>query len=200
MRLHRIILVLAAVLVAVLSFAGCVTITGEKPTTETPSIVGPAPTTPSPDSTKPETSAPRVGRMAPGFDLDNLGGQSVSLASLRGQYVMLNFWATWCGPCRFEMPFMQEIYENPEWSARDVVIVAVNIEESAAQVEEFLAEFGLDFMVLLDSNARAARAYNISGIPTTFFIDRDGIIRDIRIGTFRSRAEIEGKLQNLIDG
>ena len=194
MRLHRIILFLSAVLVVVLSFTGCVSITGEEKTTETTtaSTSEPAPTT--------IAVAPRVDRMAPGFELDNLDGQAVSLESLRGRYIMLNFWATWCGPCRNEMPFMQEIYENPDWSAQGLRIVAVNIGESASQAKAFMDEFGFEFQVLLDSDTRIAAAYNIRGIPTTFFIDRDGVIRDIRVGTFRSRAEIEGKLQNLIDG
>ena len=191
----RILLGLAALLLIVLTFSGCVTITGEETT--------PVPSTTTTTASEPSAIvrvAPRVGWLAPGFELSDLYGQSVSLESLRGQYVMLNFWATWCGPCRAEMPFMQEIYESPEWSEAGLLIVAVNVGESASQANEFMNEFGLGFQVLLDSATKTAAEYNIRGIPTTFFIDRDGIIRDIRVGTFRSRAEIESILTSLMGG
>lgn len=186
MRLNTTIFFIALLAVMVI-FWGCISITGEgSPTTETE---GPATT----------GTAPRVGWEAPGFDLYNLDGQAVSLESLRGRYVMLNFWATWCGPCRMEMPYMQEIHENPGWSEQGLVIAAVNIGEPASQVEGFMESSGLDFMVLLDSSERTARAYNVFNIPTTFFIDRDGIIKYIKIGTFRSTAEIESTLQALFE-
>ena len=192
MRL-RTILVLTILLSILLSFAGCITITGEETVPETTTAF-------SPGSTPTVGVAPRVGWLAPGFELADLDGQSVSLESLRGQYVMLNFWATWCGPCRAEMPFIQEIYKSPDWPAQGLSIVAVNVGESASQAEAFMDEFGFEFRVLLDSASRTAAAYNIRGIPSTFFIDRDGIIRDIRVGTFRSRAEIEAILTDLIGG
>jgi thiol-disulfide isomerase/thioredoxin len=191
MRLNK-VLVVTALLVAVLAFAGCVTITGDETATDTSTTSNPVPSTT-------VGVAPRVGYMAPGFELENLDGQTVSLESLRGRYVMLNFWATWCGPCRYEIPFIQEVYEDPAWSDSEVIIAAVNYGESAALVEEFMEFFGLDFMVLLDSDELTARAYNISGIPTTFFIDKDGIIKDIKLGPFRNRMEIEEKLQNLVE-
>ena len=193
MRSNKILLVFAVLLLAALTLTGCVTITGEEttPVSSTPTTTASAP------SATVET-APRVGRLAPDFELADIDGQSVSLESLRGQYVMLNFWATWCGPCRAEMPFMQEIYENSEWSEAGVIIVAVNVGESATQARAFMDDFGFGFRVLLDSATKTAAEYNIRGIPTTFFIDRDGIIRDIRVGTFRSRAEIESILTSLI--
>jgi peroxiredoxin len=201
MRSNRVILILVALLLAVLSLTGCVNITGEETTPVT--SASPATTSDSPTITTSEPSAtveaaPRVGRLAPGFELSDIDGQSVLLESLRGQYVMLNFWATWCGPCRAEMPFMQGIYENTEWSESGLLIVAVNVGESASQARAFMDDFGFGFRVLLDSDTKTAAAYNIRGIPTTFFIDRDGVIRDIKVGTFRSRAEIETKLTNLV--
>jgi peroxiredoxin len=192
MKLNR-ILVFIVLLLAVLTMTGCVTITGEETTQETTTMS-------SPGSTSTIGVAPRVGWLAPGFELVDFDGRTVSLESLRGQYVMLNFWATWCGPCRAEMPFMQEVYENPDWSAQGLVMVAVNVGESASQAEAFMEEFGFEFLVILDSASRTAAAYNIRGIPSTFFIDRDGVIRDMRVGTFRSRAEIESILSSLIDG
>ena len=190
MRFKNIIL-LVVLLVAVVSLAGCVTITGEETT--------PALSTSTTATSAPTIGvAPRVDWLAPGFELADLAGQSVSLEGLRGQYVMLNFWATWCGPCQAEMPFIQEIYENSEWSEAGLLIVAVNVGESASRVKAFMDDFGFGFRVILDSNEQTAATYNIRGIPTTFFIDRDGIIRDIKVGTFRGRAEIESMLNELI--
>jgi thiol-disulfide isomerase/thioredoxin len=134
---------------------------------------------------------------APDFQLETLNGEEVSLSDLRGKPVLLNFWATWCGPCRLEMPLLQEIYEDPGWSERGLVIIAVNLKESGATVQKFVEENNYSFAVLLDISGRVGTLYNTRYIPTTYFIDKDGIIKDIRVGAFQSRAEIEQKLLNL---
>ena len=144
------------------------------------------------------TQAPVVGGLAPDFQLQDLDGRAVSLSGFRGKPVILNFWATWCGPCRDEMPFIQEIFENKEWSDKGLVILAVDIGESPSTVKEFLENYGLSFQVLLDIEQSVAKNYNIRGIPTTFFIDKDGIIQDMKIGAFSSKAEIEQRLINSI--
>ena len=179
MRLIRIV-ILVAVAMAGMTFAGC-------------SSDGTADGTL--DGVE-ERAAP--GFMAPGFELENLDGEAISLGSLRGRPVMLNFWATWCGPCRAEMPYIQEVHEDPAWLERGLVILAVNIGESASEAQSFMGELGFNFTVILDSEEKVAHAYNISAIPTTFFIDEDGIINDIRVGTFRDKAEIERYLQKLV--
>jgi len=179
MRLIRIV-ILVAVAMAGMTFAGC-------------SSDGTADGTL--DGVE-ERAAP--GFMAPGFELENLDGEAISLGSLRGRPVMLNFWATWCGPCRAEMPYIQEIHEDPAWLESGLLILAVNIGESASQARSFVDDFGLTFTVLLDSDEKQAMTYNISHIPTTFFIGKDGIIKDVRVGSFRGKAEIEGYLQELI--
>ena len=144
------------------------------------------------------TQAPVTGSLAPDFQLQNLDGQAVSLNDLRGKPVMVNFWATWCGPCRDEMPLIQEIFEDKEWSDKGLVILAVDIGESLSTVKEFVESYGLSFQVLLDSEQGVAKNYNIRGIPATFFIDKDGIIQDMQIGAFTSKAEIEQRLVNSI--
>lgn len=176
MKLIR-ITILAAVLLTGMAFAGC-----------------------SSDDSAPVAvdEKPAPGFMAPGFELENFDGESIALGSLRGRPVMLNFWATWCGPCRFEMPFIQEIHEDPAWLEKDLLIIAVNIGEPASQARAFMNDFGFTFTVLLDEETEVAKQYNISGIPTTCFIDKDGIIKDIRVGTFRGKAEIEQYLQKLV--
>ena len=147
-------------------------------------------------STPNSAQGPQIGKLAPDFKLSNLEGQSVSLGDFRGKPVLLNFWASWCGPCRYEMPFIQEIYE--EWSDKGLIILTVNLQENPSQVKEFVESFGFSFPVLLATNRKVPLAYNIRGIPATFFIDKDGIIQDIKIGAFAGKTEIESRLSKIM--
>ena len=139
------------------------------------------------------------GNLAPDFRLMGLNGQNIVLSELRGSPVLLNFWATWCGPCRVEMPLIQEIYEDSGWSEQGLVILAVDGGETASKVQEFMNVNGLSFTALLDNNNSVFKNYNIRAIPTTFFIDKEGIIKVVKMGTFRSREQIEDGLKQLID-
>ena len=139
---------------------------------------------------------PEIGKLAPDFKLTGLDGQEVSLSDFRGKPVLLNFWATWCGPCRIEMPFLQEIYE--EWTGKGLVVLAVNLQENPTTVKQFVENAGLTFPVLLSPGNKVPLAYNIRGIPATFFIDADGVIRDIKIGAFSGAGEIESKLAKIM--
>ena len=109
---------------------------------------------------------------------------------------MLNFWATWCPPCRYEMPFLQEIYE--EWSDKGLVLLTVDIGESSATVSDFMQDNRLSLPVLLDTSQVVAQRYNITAIPTTFFIDKDGIIQEKKIGAFTGKESIELYLGQII--
>jgi thiol-disulfide isomerase/thioredoxin len=142
-----------------------------------------------------QAEAPEVGKRAPSFQLNTLDGQSVALGELKGKLVLVNFWATWCGPCAYEMPFIQQVYD--EWQEKELILLAINIAESPSQVAEFMQSYGFSFPVLLDTEAKIAERYSIRGIPTSFFIDKDGIIKDIRIGAFQGKAEIENILNEL---
>jgi thiol-disulfide isomerase/thioredoxin len=133
--------------------------------------------------------------LAPDFMLTDLEGKTVTLSALRGSPVILNFWATWCRPCRNEMPFIQEIYEK--WQDKGLVILAINIEETSSEVQLFMQNNNFSFPVLLDTSGDVSAIFQIHGIPTTFFIDKDDIIKDKRIGSFNNAAEIEDYL-NLI--
>ena len=137
-----------------------------------------------------------VGNQAPDFQLQSLDGQTVSLSNLQGKPVLINFWATWCSPCRSEMPYIQEIYE--EWSDKRLVVLAINIGESSSTVAAFMQSNNLSFIVLLDTKQDVAQRYNITGIPTTFFIDKDGIIQDKVIGAFQNKTQIENRLSKII--
>jgi len=140
--------------------------------------------------------APQVGKPAPDFQLPNLEGQVVSLSDFRGKPVLLNFWATWCSPCRFEMPFIQSIFE--ESSDTGLVILAINIGETPSRVRDFIQSGNFSFLVLLDTNQDVALEYNIRGIPTTFFIDKEGVIQVIKVGAFSSMLEIKRSLSKII--
>jgi peroxiredoxin len=197
-RVLKVILVLMLVLVSVsgLILTGCVSST---PTPPAPAPTPPAPTPPVPAPPAPTPAqGPEVGKLAPDFKLQSLDGQTVSLGDFRGNPVLLNFWASWCGPCRFEMPFLQEIFESKEWSGKGLVILTIDIGENPSVVKEFMENYDLSFPALLDTDQNLALEYNIRAIPTTFFIDKDGIIQDIKVGAFSSKTEIERRLIKVI--
>ncbi len=158
-------------------------------------VQAPAPT-PAPAPAPAPVQGPEVGKLAPDFKLQNLDGQSISLSDLQGKPVLLNFWATWCPPCRAEMPYIQQIYE--EWSDKGLEVLAIDIGESSSKVKEFLQSQGLSIPVLLDTEKNVAQEYNITGIPTTFFIDKDGIIQEKVIGAFPSKGAIEKNLSKIM--
>ncbi len=115
------------------------------------------------------------------FELKDLSGKYVSLSDFKGKVVFLNFWATWCGPCRIEMPSMQEVYTLLKH--RGFEIVAVNLQESEKTVQKFVDELGLTFTILLDSNGRVGSMYGARSIPTTYIIDREGNVVAGTLGT-----------------
>ena len=128
-----------------------------------------------------------VDQPAPDFFLRTLNGRSVRLSDYRGKTVVLNFWASWCPPCRREMPDFQTLWEERGPSGPDdIVILAVNLlpEDTIAAAEGFVDEFGLTFPILLDtSRGEVARPYGVQALPATFFIDRDGIVRTTALGS-----------------
>ncbi|MFL0245748.1 TlpA family protein disulfide reductase [Candidatus Clostridium stratigraminis] len=115
------------------------------------------------------------------FKLKDLNGKEVSLSDFKGKRVFLNFFATWCGPCKSEMPEMEKLYEETKDS--DLVILAVDLAESTETVRNFINNNNYNFKILLDSNNTAAEKYQISSIPTSYFIDKDGNILDKHIGS-----------------
>jgi len=144
-------------------------------------------------------SSTKPGATAQDFELKNLEGQTVSLSDYRGSPVMLNFWASWCGPCRYEMPFIQEVFEDTEWQAVSLVILAVNIGESPSVAGGFMEANGFTFPVLLDRTGEVAEMYNTRSIPATFFIDERGVIKYSDVGAFSSKAGLEQRLRDLLE-
>ncbi|KGX84962.1 redoxin domain-containing protein [Pontibacillus litoralis] len=122
----------------------------------------------------------QVGDQAPDFQLTTLNGEQVSLSDYKGQKVMLNFWASWCPPCRAEMPDMEKFYQNT-----DIQILAVDLtqtETSIDSVQQFVSEHELTFPILLDEDSSVAANYQIRPIPTTYMIDSSGTIQHKSLG------------------
>ncbi len=143
-----------------------------------------------------QPGAPRSGQPAPDFSLNGTDKQTLQLSQFRGKPVMVNFWATWCGPCSAEMPNIEKVYE--QHSNGDVVILAVNQNESADQVQGYADLYRLHFPILLDNRGQVGDMYRVQALPTTIFIDRTGIIREIHIGGPMSPEFIEGRIQSLL--
>ena len=140
------------------------------------------------------TETPITGNMAPDFALTNLQDQLVSLAQYRGQPVVINFWATWCVPCRREMVALQQAFEKHQ--NESLVILAVNFEEGPDLVVPFVEELGLTFEILYDSQTAVNRLYEVTGLPRTVFVDRRGLIRHVQIGELNEQmlADVLGNL------
>lgn len=143
-------------------------------------------------------SSPAAAFQAPDFTLPTLSGESVRLSGFRGKVVLLNFWATWCVPCRTEMPTIEDLYQR--YKDRGLEVVAVNLDAlSTAGVEAFVKEVAVSFRIVLDPAWTTARAYRVVGLPTTYLIDRAGNVVVREVGERKwsdgvSRMAIEGLL------
>lgn len=113
-----------------------------------------------------------IGDTAPNFTLNKVNGEELSLSDFRGKKVFLNFWATWCEPCRIEMPDIQRLHEEQQ----NVQVLAVNMQEERGKVINFLFTNAYTFPALLDPQRETATDYLVRGIPTTYFIDENGVI------------------------
>ena len=125
-------------------------------------------------------SRPLVGQPAPEFSSITADGDPISLADYSGQIRLLNFWATWCGPCEIEMPYLQDRYTR--WRDAGLVILAVNFDESAEVVAAYGRDLNLDFPLILDPGGEIQQSYLVRGYPTSYLVDRDGAIIDVHVG------------------
>ncbi len=138
----------------------------------------------------------KEGALAPDFLLKTLDGGELRLSDFRGRPVVLNFWATWCAPCRKEIPHLVEAYD--EYNDQGLVIVGVNLQEARSIVQGYATDFGMDFPIAIDSAGSVAGRYRLFGLPTTFFIDRSGTVRSVFTGPFlegRQGTSVQGAIE-----
>lgn len=146
---------------------------------------------------QPKKTAPKVGASAPDFESTTPDGKPINFVDFRGKPLVVNFWATWCTPCKKEMPDLQAVSE--EYAARGLTILAVNFgDESVRDVTKYFNDLGLTFAAVLDPGQKISTRYGIFGLPTTFFIDKDGVIQYIKIGPFLTKEEIAKRLESII--
>lgn len=142
-------------------------------------------------------AAPKAGLFAPDFELQTIDGSTLRLSDLRGQMVIVNMWASWCPPCKKEMPAFQRVYQ--EYAPRGLVILAVDAfeQDNLQDVREFVSANSLTFPILLDEHSEVLNTYRISAFPTTFFIDQEGVIRKVTIGAV-SEPALRGQITDLL--
>lgn len=115
-----------------------------------------------------------VGKRAPDFTLKDINGNNVSISSLKGKTLLINFWATWCPPCRAEMPSLNRMYN--EYKGRGLVVLAVSTDKNINAVKDFLSKKPFDFYILTDADTKVTRQFKVFSLPTTFLIDKNGVI------------------------
>ncbi len=142
------------------------------------------------------TPAPRIGGAAPDFTLESTEGQKVSLGALRGKPTVVVFVASWCDVCRKEMPTMIETFRAHQ--EHEVVFLGVDVYEDYLVAQQFREEFEMPFPLLVDAYGQVMTQYRVNGTPTTFFIDRQGIIRDVVVGGPLDRAYLDKEIDPLL--
>ena len=150
---------------------------------------------PAPASASAATPAPMPGRPAPDFTLATLDETTITLSELKGQVALINIWATWCPPCRAEMPVIQATYER--YRDQGFTVLAVDLQEDPRTVADFMQRYGLTFPALLDRDGAVAATYRSSALPSSFFIDRGGVVRAVYRGPM-PRSVLAGTVEQLL--
>jgi peroxiredoxin len=125
-------------------------------------------------------SSSLIGQLAPDFALKNASGDNLRLSEFRGDVVMINFWATWCGPCRQEMPLLDELYSR--YQRVGFNLLGVNIDDDSSKAMNMIAELGVSFPVLFDTRKEVSKLYAVDAMPVTILVDRDGKVRHVHHG------------------
>lgn len=142
---------------------------------------------------------PREGFLAPDFTLETLQGETVTLSDLRGKAVVVNLWASWCPPCRAEMPALQAAYEADRGRGLEILAVDMTYQDTEQDALRFIEEFGLTFTIPMDRDGTVARQYLLRALPSTFFVGPDGVITKVVIGGPMSEATIRTNVQAMLD-
>jgi peroxiredoxin len=142
---------------------------------------------------------PRLGFVAPDFSLSSTSGETVSLANLRGRPVLVNLWTSWCPPCKAEMPALQRVYTDYQDQGLEILAVNSTHQDNLTDAAAFAEELGLSFPILVDGDGDVSRLYALSSLPTSFFIDRQGVIREVVIGGPMSEALLRIRVEQLLE-
>lgn len=142
--------------------------------------------------------SPREGFLAPDFTLDLLTGGEMTLSEQRGKVLIINLWASWCPPCRAEMPALQEVYNANQDRGLEILAVNTTFQDQESAAASFIEEFELTFPILMERSGDVARQYLLRAMPSTFFIDREGVIRKVIIGGPMSEATLQTAVEELL--
>jgi len=145
-----------------------------------------------------KTSAPQAGFSAPDFTLKTPSGEEYTLSKLTGNAVLVNLWATWCPPCRAEMPAIEKMYQ--EYKDQGFVVLAVNMtyQDDPANVVPFAQKYGLTFPILLEETGDVGAAYQLRSLPSSYFINRAGVIQEVVIGGPMSEALLRTRIEHIL--
>jgi cytochrome c biogenesis protein CcmG, thiol:disulfide interchange protein DsbE len=145
-------------------------------------------------------SAPRQGFRAPAFILDTNTGVKFSLADQNDKIYLINFWTTWCPPCRAEMPAIQQIYTDYQNDGLVVLGINATDQDDLSAAKSFVADNQLSFPILFDLDGEVSRQYNLHSLPTSYFIDQNGIIRDVVVGGPMAEALLRTRIERMLEG
>ena len=142
--------------------------------------------------------APQTGFLAPDFTLKTLDGKAITLSDLRGKVILVNIWASWCPPCRAEMPAIERVYQAYKEKGFEVLAVDSTVQDTLDGAKSFVLENKLGFPILLDETGLVTRLYRIQSLPTSFFVGTDGVIREIVIGGPMAEAQLIIRVEKLL--
>lgn len=145
-----------------------------------------------------KTSAPQTGFNAPDFTLQAIDGKTYTLSELKGSAVLINLWATWCPPCRAEMPAVEKIYR--EYKNQGLIVLAVNMtyQDDSAAVLPFAQKYNLTFPILLDEKGLVGSAYQLHSLPSSYFINRAGVINEVVVGGPMAEAALRARVEQIL--
>jgi cytochrome c biogenesis protein CcmG, thiol:disulfide interchange protein DsbE len=143
--------------------------------------------------------APKQGFLAPDFALKTITGETIRFSELDDKVVLINFWASWCFPCRAEMPAMQQVYLDYQHLGLEILAVNATNQDSLSSILNFVEEYGLTFPILLDNDGEISRKYQVRSLPSSFFVDKNGIVDDVIIGGPMAEALLRIRIEELME-